>query len=230
MRVGTEDGRILRTSSYISPCSLLHRHEDQRLSRFPPSGPITRRLQTVHTHDWKWSIVVALTPVQWKSPRAVAVRVCSLPRELMMMRITRVIALIGILAAAGAVPIIAQVHKFFSPGTVWTVTMIKMAPGMDQTYLEYLDGQFKKGEDAQIKAGFQKSYKILRTMDDGGAWNLLILREYTSLASLEANVEKSDAVLQQTDGTDQAQMKGYEDRSKYREVVGTKYARELVLK
>jgi len=124
----------------------------------------------------------------------------------------------------------AQVHKFFSPGTVWTVTMIKMAPGMDQTYLEYLDGQFKKGEDAQIKAGFQKSYKILRTLDDGGGWNLLILREYTSLASIEANVEKSDAVLQQTDGTDQAQMKGYEDRSKYREVVGTKYARELVLR
>ena len=148
----------------------------------------------------------------------------------MTMRITRVIALIGILAASGAVPMIAQVHKFFSPGTVWTVTMIKMAPGMDQTYLEYLDGQFKKGEDAQIKAGFQKSYKILRTMDDGGAWNLLILREYTSLSSLEANVEKSDAVLQQTSGTDQAQMKGYEDRSKYREVVGTKYARELVLK
>ena len=146
------------------------------------------------------------------------------------MRITRVIALIGILGAAGAVPMIAQVHKFFSPGTVWTVTMIKMASGMDQTYLEYLDSQFKKGEDAQIKAGFQKSYKILRTMDDGGAWNLLILREFTSLASLEANVEKSDAVLQQTDGTDQAQMKGYEDRSKYREVVGTKYARELVLK
>jgi len=146
------------------------------------------------------------------------------------MRITRVVALIGILAATGAVPMIAQVHKFFSPGTVWTVTMIKMAPGMDQTYLEYLDGQFKKGEEAQIKAGFQKSYKILRTMDDGGAWNLLILREYTSLSSLEANVEKSDAVLQQTSGTDQAQMKGYEDRSKYREVVGTKYARELVLK
>ena len=148
----------------------------------------------------------------------------------MTMRITRVVALIGILAASGAVPMIAQVHKFFSPGTVWTVTMIKMASGMDQTYLEYLDGQFKKGEDAQIKAGFQKSYKILRTMDDGGAWNLLILREYTSLSSLEANVEKSDAVLQQTSGTDQAQMKGYEDRSKYREVVGTKYARELVLK
>ena len=146
------------------------------------------------------------------------------------MKTMRAVVLIGVLAAIGAVPVIGQVHKFFTPGTVWTVTMIKMASGMDQAYLEYLDGQFKKGEEAQIKAGFQKSYKILRTMDDGGAWNLLILREYTSLASLEANVEKADALLQQTDGTDAAQMKGYEDRSKYREVVGTKYARELILK
>jgi hypothetical protein len=146
------------------------------------------------------------------------------------MKTIRAAVLIGVLAAIGAVPVIGQVHKFFTPGPVWTVTMIKMAPGMDQTYLEYLDSQFKKGEEAQIKAGFQKSYKILRTLDDGGAWNLLILREYTSLASIEANVEKSDAVLQQTDGSDQAQMKGYADRSKYREVIGTKYARELMLK
>jgi hypothetical protein len=138
--------------------------------------------------------------------------------------------LIGVLIALGALPVIGQVHKFFSPGTVWTVTMIKMASGMDQSYLQYLDGQFKKSEEAQIKAGFQKSYKILRTMDDGGGWNLLILREYTSLASIETNVEKADALSQQTDGTDQAQMQGYQDRSKYREVIGTKYARELVLK
>jgi hypothetical protein len=146
------------------------------------------------------------------------------------MKTTRAVVLIGVLAAIGSVPVLGQVHKFFTPGTVWTVTMIKMAPGMDQAYMEWLGGQFKKGEEAQIKAGFEKSYKILRTMDDGGAWNLLILREYTSLASIEANAEKADAVLQQTNGSDQAQMKGYEDRSKYREVVGTKYARELILK
>jgi len=146
------------------------------------------------------------------------------------MKTIRTVVLIGILIALGGIPVIGQVHKFFSPGTVWTVTMIKMVPGMDQSYLEYLDGRFKKTEDAQIKAGFEKSYKILRTMDDGGAWNLLILREYASLASLESNEEKADALSQQTDGNDQAQMQGYEERSKYREVVGTKYARELTLK
>lgn len=138
--------------------------------------------------------------------------------------------LAGALAAAVTTTVVAQVHKYYTPGTVWTVTMIKVASGMDQMYLQYLAGQFKKGEDAQVKAGLQKSYKILRTMDDGGAWNLLILREYASLASLEANEEKSDALAQQTEGTDQVQMQGYQDRSKYREVVGTKYAREVILK
>ena len=146
------------------------------------------------------------------------------------MRILRNVLLIGGLAAVGAVPVMGQVHKYFSPGTVWTVTMIKMASGMDQMYLQYLDTSFKKSEDAQVKAGFQKSYKILRTLDDSGAWNLLILREYASLAAVEANEEKADALLQQSDGTDEAQMKGYQDRSKYREVVGTRYARELILK
>ena len=136
----------------------------------------------------------------------------------------------GGIAAAITVSVGGQVHKYYTPGTVWTVTMIKIAPGMDQMYMQYLDGPFKKGEDAQVKAGFQKSYKILRTMDDGGAWNMLILREYASLAALEANVEKADALLQQTEGSDQVQMQGYQDRSKYREVVGTKYARELILK
>jgi hypothetical protein len=97
-------------------------------------------------------------------------------------------------------------------------------------YMQYLDTQLKKSEDAQIKAGFQKSYKILRTIDDGGAWNLLILREYPSLAAVEANAEKADALQQQTEGGDQVQMQGYQDRSKYRELVGTKYARELILK
>jgi hypothetical protein len=147
-----------------------------------------------------------------------------------MMTTLKKVVLIGTLAAAIATPVIGQVHKYFTPGSVWTVSMIRIAPGMDQMYMEYLDGRFKKGEDAQVKAGFQKSYKILRTLDDGGDWNLLILREYESLAAMEANLEKADALLQQVEGTDQVQMQGYQDRSKYREVVGTRYAREVILK
>lgn len=146
------------------------------------------------------------------------------------MSMLKKVLLVGMLAAAIATPVIGQVHKYFTPGTVWTVSMIRIAPGMDQMYMEYLDGRFKKGEDAQVKAGFQKSYKILRTLDDGDDWNLLILREYESLAAMEANLEKADALMQQVEGSDQVQMQGYQDRSKYRDVVGTRYAREVILK
>lgn len=146
------------------------------------------------------------------------------------MSILKKALLVGTFAVVAAVPVVGQVHKYFTPGTVWTVTMIRIAPGMDQMYLQYLDGQFRKSEDAQVKAGYEKSYKILRTMDDGTGWNLLILREYASLSAIEANEEKSDALAQQTEGSDEVQIQGYQDRSKYREVLGTKYAREVVLK
>jgi hypothetical protein len=60
------------------------------------------------------------------------------------MKTMRAIVMIGVLAAIGAVPVIAQVHKFFTPGTVWTVTMIKIASGMDQSFLQYLDGSSRR--------------------------------------------------------------------------------------
>ena len=129
-----------------------------------------------------------------------------------------------------AVTASAQVFRYYTNGSIWTVTMVKIKPGMDPAYLQHLDGPFKKEHDAQVKAGYMKSYKILRTLDDDASWNLLILREYKSLTDLEANEEKADALARQVTGDDQVQMKGYDDRSKIREVLGTKTARELLLK
>ena len=124
-----------------------------------------------------------------------------------------------------------QVHKYYSPGSVWGVTMIRIHPGMDQAYLEYLDTQLKKESEISIKNGFMKSYKILRAQDDDTGWNMLILREYESFAALERDEAKADDVLRQATGIDdQKGMQGYIDRSKVRDVVGTKYMRELNLR
>ncbi|MBA2703661.1 MAG: hypothetical protein H0U60_07400 [Blastocatellia bacterium] len=130
-----------------------------------------------------------------------------------------------------AISVYGQVHKYYSPGSVWGVTTIKIHSGMDQAYLEYLDTQLKKESDISIKNGFMKSYKILRSQDDDAGWNMLILREYDSFASLEKNAEKADEVLRQATGIDdQKNMQGYTDRSKIRDVMGTKFMRELILK
>lgn len=142
-----------------------------------------------------------------------------------------------ILSALGAVLMVlavsayGQIHKYFTPGSVWGVTTIRIHSGMDQAYLEYLDTQLKKESEISIKNGFMKSYKILRAQDDDAGWNMLILREYDSYASLEKNEEKSDEVLRQATGIDdQKSMQGYMDRSKIREVMGTKFMREIILK
>src|ERR1051325_6215028 len=125
-----------------------------------------------------------------------------------------------------AVSVYGQVHKYFTPGTVWGVTTIRIHPGMDQAYLEYLDTQLKKESDISIKNGFMKSYKILRGQDDDSGWNMLILREYDSFASLEKNEEKADEVLRKETGIDdQKGMQGYTDRSKIRDVIDRKSTR-----
>ncbi len=148
-----------------------------------------------------------------------------------MQHLSRRVLVVASIVLAASATIGAQVYKYFKPGTVWTVTAVRMKAGMDQAYLEYLDGAFKKETDAQIKAGFMKSYKLVRTLDDDyDGWNLLILREYASLAALEANEEKADALSAQIIGNDQAQMQGYADRSKVRDVLWTRTAREIVLK
>lgn len=130
-----------------------------------------------------------------------------------------------------AVSVYGQVHKYYTPGTVWGVTTIRIHPGMDQAYLEYLDTQLKKESEISIKNGFMKSYKILRAQDDDAGWNMLILREYESFASLEKNEAKADEALRQATGIDdQKGMQGYTDRSKIRDVMGTKFMREVVLR
>jgi len=60
---------------------------------------------------------------------------------------------------------------------------------------------------------------------------MLILREYKSLAQMEGDEEKSDKLSRETmHEDDEKQMKGYEDRSKVREVLATRTTRELILK
>ena len=148
------------------------------------------------------------------------------------MKLTRKLSTsLAVVALLAAIPVFGQIYRYYNPATIWTVTTIRINSGMDPAYLQYLDGQFKKESDAAVKAKYMKSYKILRAIDDDTSWNMLILREYDSLASMEANQEKADALSRQVLGDDDTkQMQGYEDRSKVRQVLGTKTMRELTLK
>ena len=125
---------------------------------------------------------------------------------------------------------IAQVNRPFRNGSVWSIGFIRMKPGMETAYLNYVAGDWKREQEALKKDGQIISYKILQTEAHGSAdFNLMLLTEYKDLATYEKNQDKADNLLQTVIGNDQKQMQGYRDRLEIREVLADRLAREIVL-
>jgi hypothetical protein len=143
-------------------------------------------------------------------------------------------ALVGAVAAslawAAALSVYAQVKRPYRDGSVWNVSMIRMKPGMETAYLNYLATDWKRNQEAAKKEGLILSYKVLVTEGHSPSdWDLLLMTEVKDLATMEANTDKADALTQKVIGDDQKQMQGYKDRSEIREVMGARLAREIVL-
>jgi hypothetical protein len=131
---------------------------------------------------------------------------------------------------AAALTVHAQVKRPYRDGTVWNVSFIRVKPGMDTAYLNYLASDWKRNQEAAKKEGLIVSYKVLSTeAHDSNDWNLILMTEVKDLTTLEATQDKADALSQKLVGDDQKQMQGYKDRSEIREIIGIRQAREIVL-
>jgi len=139
-------------------------------------------------------------------------------------------ALATSLVGAAALTVYAQVKRPYRDGTVWNVSFIRMKPGMDTAYLNYLATDWKRAQETAKKEGLIVSYKVLITeAHSPNDWNLILMTEVKDLATMEANFDKADAMFQKLVGDDQKQMQGYKDRLEIREVMGDRLAREIVL-
>ena len=139
------------------------------------------------------------------------------------------IAFFGILVLVGA-SVIAQVNRPFRNGTVWSISYIRIKPGMDTAYMNYLAGAWKAEQEAMKKEGLILSYKVISVEGHTpGDFNLMLMTEYKDLATMEAGEDKADALSQKVTGNDEKQMQGYRERSEIREVMGIRLGREIVL-
>ncbi|MGB7202430.1 MAG: hypothetical protein WBD16_09205 [Pyrinomonadaceae bacterium] len=137
--------------------------------------------------------------------------------------------LVVILLAVSAV-VYAQVSRPYRNGSVWNVAFIRIKPGMDSAYLNYLATDWKRSQEASKKEGLILSYKVLTTEAHGaGDFNVLLMTEYKDLATMEANEAKADNLAQQVVGNDAKQMQGYKERLEIREVLQDRLAREIIL-
>ena len=140
---------------------------------------------------------------------------------------------IGLIAAAiliAGVSVYAQMNRPYHNGTVWNISFIRIKPGMDAAYLNYLSSSWKTEQEALKKDGQILSYKVLSVEGHTpGEFNLMLMTEYKNLATMEANEDKADALAQKVVGNDETQMKGYNDRLAIREIIGDRLAREVIL-
>jgi hypothetical protein len=124
----------------------------------------------------------------------------------------------------------AQVNRPYHNGTVWDIAYIRMKPGMETFYLNYLAGQWKANQEAAKKEGILVSYKVISVENHSpNEWNLMLMTEYKDLATMEANEDKGDALAQKMIGPDEKQAQGYREREAIREVMGDRLGREVVL-
>jgi hypothetical protein len=138
-------------------------------------------------------------------------------------------SLIAVMLALSVVAL-AQVNRPYRNGTVWSIGFIRMKPGMETAYLNYIAGDWKREQEALKKDGQIVSYRILQTEGHGPTdFNLMLMTEYKDLATYEKNLEKADALLQRVIGDDEKQRQGYRDRLEIREVLADRMAREIVL-
>ena len=128
------------------------------------------------------------------------------------------------------VTVFAQVSRPYRNGSVWDVSFIRMKPGMERAYLNYIATDWKRNQEELKKAGLIVSYKVLTTEPHNpGDFNVMLMTEYKDLATMEANENKEDALAQQVIGNDEKQRQGYRERLEIREVMGGRLAREITL-
>lgn len=138
-------------------------------------------------------------------------------------------SIVAILMALSVV-VFAQVSRPYRNGSAWNIAFIRMKPGMDTAYLNYIATDWKKSQEAAKKEGLILSYKVLTTEAHGaGDFNILLMTEYKDLATMEANEAKADNLAQVIVGNDAKQMQGYKERLEIREVLQNRLAREIIL-
>ena len=140
------------------------------------------------------------------------------------------VGFIVVILLALSIVVIGQVSRPYRNGSVWNIAFIRMKPGMDTAYLNYIATDWKKSQEAAKKEGLILSYKVLTTEAHGGGdFNIMLMTEYKDLATMEANEAKADNLAQVVVGNDAKQMQGYKERLEIREVLQDRLAREIIL-
>jgi hypothetical protein len=118
--------------------------------------------------------------------------------------------------------------KPYRDGTVWSVTMIKVKPGMFDTYMREVLPQRRKIMEEAKKSGLILSEKILAGSASGREdFDVLLMTEYKNFGALDGLEAKFDVIMQKIVGSEDKQVQTMVKRGEVREIMGEKLMQEL---
>jgi hypothetical protein len=130
-----------------------------------------------------------------------------------------------------ATPAAFAAERPFTLGSVWTVTLVRVKPGMDVTYLRDLAANWKHVMDEAHSQQLIVSYKILDgNLPGKDEWNMMLLVEQKNWAAFDGAGDKFDTIVEKMVGPEKAQMESLIKRSDVREIVGVRNFQEINFK
>ena len=147
------------------------------------------------------------------------------------MKRIKTLLLVTLCAAGFAASSSWAVERPYTPGSIWTVTFVRVKPGMDLPYLRDLAGGWKQVMEAARSQQLILSYKILEgNLTGRDDWNLMLLVESKNWAAFDGADDKFDAIVEKMVGPEKQQMEQMIKRSDMREIVGVKNLQEIRFK
>jgi len=119
----------------------------------------------------------------------------------------------------------------YREGSVWNVTLIKVKPGMFNTYIRDLAASRKPLMEEAKKQGLILSEKMLSgsaaNRDD---FNMILMVEYKNWAAYDGLSAKFDVISNKMIGSEDKRMQINVKRTDMREIVGSKNMQEVSYK
>lgn len=116
---------------------------------------------------------------------------------------------------------------------VWSVTTIRVAPNMDDAYLEGIAKTWVSTNEISKKLGQIEDYKIYRSdLPQSGDFNLLLVVKFKNTSDLAPNKARYDAFMKELGKEESDKVTEYSQKNypAMREIVGEYQVREITLK
>jgi len=145
------------------------------------------------------------------------------------LRCLTTLALFAMLSIGSAV--VYGQEKPYTDGSIWSITMVRVKPGMLDVYLRDVLPLRKKIDEEAKKQGLILSDHILRGSASGkDDFDVMFLTEYKNWAAFDGITAKYDAIVGKLVGSEEKQVQLMTKRTDVREILGEKQMQELIIK